>query len=70
MVEDRLRKITLVGTTGYGYSEVRFEHFPWDRFKKYRNLAHYDLDNLNLPDMRTDMTKRTHQHHGCDVIGA
>jgi hypothetical protein len=72
VVEDRLRKIALVGTTGYGYgsTEVRVEHFSWDRLKKFRNLADYYFDNLNLPDVRTDMTKLTHQHHGRDVIGA
>lgn len=72
MAEDRPRKIALVRVTGYEYGppEARVERFPWDMLKKFRNLADYDFDNLNLPYMLTDTTTPAHQLHGRDVIGA
>jgi hypothetical protein len=72
LAKDRLRKIALIGATGYEYGspEARVESFPWDRLKKFRNLADYDFVNLNLPGMRTDMTTPAHQHHGRDAVGA
>jgi len=72
LAKDRPKKIALIGATGceYGSSEARGKSFAWDRLKKFRNLADYNLVNLNLPGVGTDITRPAYQHHGRDAIGA
>jgi hypothetical protein len=49
-MEERTRKIALVGTQGYDKSpsDVKLDCFPWERFSKGINLRDYDVVVLNL----------------------
>jgi hypothetical protein len=50
MIENKRKKIALIGATGYkpNSEESRVECFSWDKLKKARNLADYDILVLNL----------------------
>lgn len=54
-MEERQRKIAVVGAVGFEYSsaEVKVDCFPWDRIRKVGNLADYDevvVDLLSVKD--------------------